>query len=66
MAADKEDPTKSLADIEKEHGITETVHDLSKRYLGLPPSQSYYKKGEIDFEETRAEFDAAVKRLRLV
>lgn len=58
-------PVKSLADVENENSITETVHDLSKRYLGLPPSKSYYKKGEIDFQETREAFDAALKRLGL-
>ena len=55
--------TKTLADLESEKGISETVCDLSSRYLGLPPSKRFYKNAETDFEETRSQFDAALKRL---
>ena len=57
--------TKSLSDLEAEKGISETVCDLSPRYLGLPPSKKFYKNGETDFDKTRSEFNAALKRLGL-
>jgi len=56
---------KTLTDLETEKGISETVCDLSSRYLGLPPSKRFYKECETDFAKKRAEFDAAVKRLGL-
>lgn len=57
--------SKTLSDLETEKGISETVCDLSSRYLGLPPSKRFYKNGETEFEKMRAKFDAAVKRLGL-
>ena len=54
---------KPFAQVEKEEGITESVCDLSTRYLGLPPSRKFYKDEEIDFEKTRSEFDKAAARL---
>ena len=57
--------TKTLSDLEAEKGISESVCDLSSRYLGLPPSKRFYKDGETEFEDMRAKFDAALKRLGL-
>lgn len=61
----KEITTKTLSDLEAEKGISETVCDLSSRYLGLPPSKRFYKPGETDFDGMRAKFAAALKRLGL-
>jgi hypothetical protein len=55
--------TKTLTELEKENSITEKVCDMSKRYLGLPPSKRFYQKGEIDFSSMRAKFNAAMRRL---
>ena len=55
----------SLSALEAARNISETVCDLSPRYLGLPPSKKFYKEGETDFDKTRSEFDAALKRLGL-
>ena len=54
---------KTLSELERERGIVGTVCDLSRRYLGLPPSKKFYRKAEIDFQKTRAEFDKVAKRL---
>ncbi len=56
---------KPFAQIEKEENITESVTDLSPRYLGVPPSKRFYKPGEIDFKKTRAEFNKSAKRMGL-
>jgi len=56
---------KTFAEIEKEEKITESVNDLSPRYLGLPPSRRFYKQGDIDFEKARKEFNQSAKRLGL-
>jgi len=55
--------TKTLSELEKDHSITESSCDISKRYLGLPPSKRFYKRGETDFEGMRRAFDAALHRL---
>ncbi len=59
---DDELMSKTLTELEVEHGIEGETKDLPAHYLGVPPS-SYYKEAEIDFEATRVEFDAVAKRL---
>jgi len=56
---------KTISQIEKEENITESVVDLSPRYLGLPPSKRFYKPGEVDIEKTRAKFNKSAKRMGL-
>ena len=54
---------KTLTQLEADNSITESSCDISKRYLGLPPSKRFYKRGETDFQGMRRDFNLAVKRI---
>lgn len=60
------DLRQPISAFETKRGIVGTFCDISKRYLGLPPSKRFYKKGEVDFMGTRQRFAKLAKRLGAV
>ena len=54
---------ETYSEVERRRGIVGTFCDLSRRYLGLPPSKRFYKKEEVDLPGTRKRFAELAKRL---
>ncbi len=62
MTRPKPDTQIPLHEMEQASDIHGEVHDLSDRYLGTPPSESFYVNPEPNYGSLHKRFDQALTR----